>query len=268
MSGWDCHAHVLDPTRPAAPGARYAPWPGAGPAEFAAHLDALGLDHGVLVTASAHGTDNEPLLAALGPGRCGVAVVEPEVPDDELDRLVAGGVVAVRVQDLYPGGVPLDALAELGPRLAARGGHVEIWTSLDRRPDLAELITGVGCPVVLDHLGFSDPDDRSVDAELVDLASSGLVWVCASGARRHLPDRSPAAAREALAPRVRALVEAVPQQVLWASDWPHVGMSAGPSTADLQADLALWFPDDDLRRQVLVTNPARCYEPDRDRRRG
>ena len=262
--GVDVHAHVLDPTRPAAPGARYAPTAGRGIAEYAAHLDALGLRRGVLVTATAHGVDNAPLLDAIAAApddRRGVAVVEPGVGDAELDRLVAGGVRAVRVQDLYPGGTPLAALSTLGPRLAARGGHAEVWTDVAAHLAwLPQAVAEAGCPVVLDHLGFADPTDTCVDDALVELARAGHAWITVSGAFRHLPALPVTVARSVLTPRVRRLVDAVPERLLWGSDWPYVGIDGEtPTPEGLVAEVLAWFPDADLRRRVLVENPEECY---------
>src|SRR3954451_8494225 len=108
----DVHAHVLDPSRRGVPGAAYAPFT-ASPADYLAHLAGLGVDHGVLVTASTHGTDNEPMVTALrlAEGKLrGVAVVDPSVSDAELSRLDEAGVRAVRVQDRFAGGTALQAI--------------------------------------------------------------------------------------------------------------------------------------------------------------
>ena len=270
--GVDVHAHVLDPGAGTVPGAAYAPF-AAGPDAYLAHLERLGAARGVLVTASVHGTDNGPLLAALdtAPDRLrGVAVVDADVTDDELDRLHAHGVRAVRVQDLFPGGSPLRAVEVLGPRLAERGWHVEMWTDLAaHRHDVPALVRACPVPVVLDHMGHLDAD-RGLDdpalAVAVELAREERVWITLSGAYRLAADRNPRAASRALAPRVAHLLAEVPDRLLWGSDWPHVAAPHGsPTPADLRVELDLWLPDPDLRHQVLVANPARCYGFDRGR---
>jgi predicted TIM-barrel fold metal-dependent hydrolase len=266
----DVHAHVLDPAAATVPGAAYAPF-AAGPEAHLAHLDRLGMARGVLVTASVHGTDNGPLLAALAaaPDRLrGVAVVGVDVTDAELDRLHAHGVRAVRVQDLFPGGTPLRAVEVLGPRLAERGWHVEMWTDLAAHlgsghlEDVPALVRACPVPVVLDHMAHlsSDrgPDDPAL-ASAVALAREERAWITLSGACRLAPDRRPRDASAALAARVAHLLDAVPDRLLWGSDWPHVAAPHAPTPADLLAELDLWLPDPDLRRRVLVANPARCY---------
>jgi predicted TIM-barrel fold metal-dependent hydrolase len=61
-------------------------------------------------------------------------------------------------------------------------------------------------------------------------------------------------------PLVGALVAANPEQLLWASDWPHTErFTPTPHDADLVDLLPDWLGSDDLRRRVCVANPARLY---------
>src|SRR5262249_55276599 len=72
-----------------------------------------------------------------------------------------------------------------------------------------------------------------------------------------------------LAPVVRAFVAANPDRVLWGSGWPHVDSAAGPNIAmapNLPVDaghlfnlLAIWVPEAEIRRKILVENAARLY---------
>lgn len=260
----DVHAHVLDAARPTVPGAAYVPAPGTGPEEYAEHLAAIGCERGVLVSASVYGTDPTVLLdglAAAPAERRGVAVVAPGIDDADLDRLVAAGVRGVRLQDLMPGGTPLEALEDLGRRLGERGGHLEIWTDLAcHREWLPAALARCAAPVVLDHFGLADPAlDPDLDT-IIRLAADGHVWVTTSGAYRRRPDLAPAAASRALTPVVHQLAEAVPDRLVWGSDWPFVGMvDQHPGPEELRAEIDAWFPDDDLRRTVLVGNPERLY---------
>jgi predicted TIM-barrel fold metal-dependent hydrolase len=57
-----------------------------------------------------------------------------------------------------------------------------------------------------------------------------------------------------------ALAEAAPDRLLWGSDWPHVmQVKPMPNDGDLLDLLGRWFPDAQLRRRVLVDNPAELY---------
>jgi len=262
----DVHAHVLDADRPAVPGAAYEMFP-APFHHYRRHLDQLGIDCGVLVTASIHGTDNEPMLRALAqdPSRLrGVAVIDSSVSDDELLRLHRRGVRGVRLQNRMNGGVALSQLPSIADRIAELGWHIELMTDLvDVLEDVVPLIARSPVPVVLDHFGFLPADiaprSRKIDT-MVGLARDLRVWITMSGAYRLAPHVSPADSGKALHARVEVLAEAVPDRLLWASDWPYVAPPGLPPTAEEQAaELRLWLSDTALRNQILVTNPRDCY---------
>jgi 2-pyrone-4,6-dicarboxylate lactonase len=262
----DVHAHVLDPARTGTPGAAYALFD-ASLGDYEQHLDRLGIQRGVLVTASVHGTDNEPVLDALSRSRKtlrGVAVVGADVTRDELERLHARGIRAIRLQDRFAGGTPLSALGTLGQKVHDLGWHIEIWTDFARHLSwLPHAIASCRVPVVLDHFGFLGaevPDDHDAMRTVVTLAREQDTWVTLSGAYRLASDVPPAAAGETLLARVRYLAEAVPGHLLWGSDWPFVAPPReAPDAGDLRAELDLWLPEPALRQRVLVTNPVKCY---------
>jgi predicted TIM-barrel fold metal-dependent hydrolase len=71
---------------------------------------------------------------------------------------------------------------------------------------------------------------------------------------------------------VRALLAANPDRLLWGSGWPHVDSTPVPgrSNTDLAPNLPVdtghlldlfagWVPDAEIRRKILVENPARLY---------
>src|SRR5207253_1269708 len=100
----DCHMHVFEPFElyPLAPERAY----NVAEAPLAAHermKQQVGLERTVFVQASGHGTDNGAMLAALaelGPRGRGVAVVAPQTPLAELQRMHKAGVRGVRL-NLY-----------------------------------------------------------------------------------------------------------------------------------------------------------------------
>ena len=58
----------------------------------------------------------------------------------------------------------------------------------------------------------------------------------------------------------RALLEAVPERVLWGTDWPHPNMKSHMPDDGQLVDRILDLCDTEtLRQQVLVENPARLY---------
>lgn len=57
----------------------------------------------------------------------------------------------------------------------------------------------------------------------------------------------------------RTLVQAFPERCLWASNWPHPGRSPAPDDLAMLDLLSEWALDDNVRRRILVDNPARLY---------
>ena len=63
------------------------------------------------------------------------------------------------------------------------------------------------------------------------------------------------------APRARALVNARPDRMLWAANWPHPGspLDDKPEEAECLDVLLDWAPDEAVRKAILVDNPAVLY---------
>jgi len=82
-------------------------------------------------------------------------------------------------------------------------------------------------------------------------------WVKLTGPYRISTDPMP---HEDTIPFALALLNAAPQRVVWGTDWPHVMVKgAMPNDGDLANLLLEWVPDETLREQVLVRNPAKLY---------
>jgi predicted TIM-barrel fold metal-dependent hydrolase len=61
-------------------------------------------------------------------------------------------------------------------------------------------------------------------------------------------------------PLVEALVEERPDRILWGTDWPHVALKGKvPNTTDLLDLLLDWVPDEEVRTQILTTNPQTLF---------
>jgi predicted TIM-barrel fold metal-dependent hydrolase len=66
---------------------------------------------------------------------------------------------------------------------------------------------------------------------------------------------------EATAVRVRACVEAGADQLIWGTDWPHVGVKLPlPSGQEIRERLDRWVPEETTRSRILVDNPRRRYD--------
>jgi predicted TIM-barrel fold metal-dependent hydrolase len=275
----DCHAHVFGPYGrfPLAADRPYTP-PEASLDLRAMHAR-LGVERAVIVAASPYGTDNAALLdavARLGAAGRGVVALDPHAEVD-LKPLHAGGVRGVRINLASVGASdPAAADAQLratAARVAPLGWHVDLHAGLDVIGALAETIAAAPVPVVVDHFGLADPaagPGQPGFAALRDLAAAGHAYVKLSAPERLSDDPD----HPGVAGLARALLDAAPERMLWASDWPHTGggphgggardPSAVEPFRDVDDARALgrlrgWTRDDAEARRVLVDNPARLY---------
>ncbi|MFN7087255.1 MAG: amidohydrolase family protein [Burkholderiales bacterium] len=264
----DSHAHIFGPQAvyPYSPKRIYTP-PDALLSDYLAMLDTLGVERAVRIQPSVYGSDNRAMLKALAEAGArfrGVAVVEDSIADSELEALHAAGVRGVRINvvDVAEGKgvIPMAPLKRLAARIKPFGWHVEFLMHVDEFPDLDELFSDFPVDIVLGHLGYmhigKGLDDPGFQA-LLRLMQAGRCWVKLTGPYRITATAMPC---PDVTPFAHALVAAAPQRVVWGSDWPHVMVkSAMPNDGDLCDLLADWIPDDRLRQQVLVANPARLY---------
>jgi predicted TIM-barrel fold metal-dependent hydrolase len=259
----DTHAHVigLPPEYPFVEQRSYTP-PEATPAAYLEMLDRSGMTYGVLVQVSVHGTDNRLMVKTLKahPQRLrGIAVVSPDVDAAELAQLKDAGVVGLRLNVLYGGGVGFDALESYGAIARELGWHLQFLVSATDLPALAPRIAKLQVPIVIDHWGhfpvsrgLSDPGYLTLESLVRDGA-----WVKLSGAYRNTVSGPP---YSDTTPFVQRLHAAAPDRCVWGSDWPNVS-HWGPmmNVGDLLDLLADWIPDPAARDRVLADNAHRLY---------
>ena len=267
----DTHAHVFGPASrfPYAEDRSYTP-PDAPLAKYLGMLDTLGFARGVLVQGSAHGRDNAAMLDALArhPERLrGVAVADAATPAAELRRWAALGVRGLRFNHFfrggalhYRGGVPLSAARALAPVMAELGWHLQLWIDVKDLPDTIPVLTSLGLPVVIDHMGRTDARAGTSSPgfqSLLRLVGDGGCWVKLSGAHR-LSMQAPDYAD--VRPFHDALLRANPDRLMWGTDWPHPRIEGDMPDAGRLLDLfQQWTPDQATRRRILAANPARLY---------
>ncbi|KAF1057832.1 amidohydrolase [Burkholderia gladioli] len=258
----DCHVHVYDDAYPLAPSATFVP----PPAPANAYRDmqrALGLSRVVVVQPTGYGTDNRCTLAAieqLGDGARGVAVVEPGVDDEELQRLHAGGMRGLRFMMLRGGVLGWDALTPLASRIAALGWHINLQLDGRTLPDYAALLARLPTRLVIDHLGkFLGPvaADGEAFAALCRLLDGGRCWIKLSAPYESSREGPPA--YQDVAWIARELAVRYPERCLWASNWPHPNVKPVPDDAAL-LDWAIGnLSSSATLARILVTNPAELY---------
>lgn len=270
MSAVDCHFHVIAPAEraPMVPQRSYTPEP-ASVAAWRQTLGPLGVTRGVVVQPSFYGTDNRVLVDALRQGDgalVGVAAVEADIEDGELDALVAAGVRGVRVAHFEPGDpralggfVGWPAFDALEPRLAERGLHLQLFTDSRLLPALADRIARSRVPVVVDHMGRTPAALGAAHAglrALEMLMQEGPVWVKLSGIA-NLSDNAPH--YDDVRAIHQALLAAAPDRLVWGSDWPHTRPAgARPRTADMLQRFHDWTPRG-LQDLIACENALRLY---------
>jgi predicted TIM-barrel fold metal-dependent hydrolase len=261
----DAHCHIFGPAArfPYAPARRYTP-PDAPKDRLAALHRHLGLSRAVLVQASCHGTDNRAMLDAIasssGAWR-GVAMVDANVTDSELEALHAGGVRGVRFNFVaHLGGAPdLNDVDQVLRRVDPLGWHVVLHLDAEDILTYREFLERLRVPFVIDHMGrvkAAHGLDQQPFRLLLDLMKNELAWVKVSG-----PERISAGGKpfHDAVPFARALIDAAPDRVLWGTDFPHPNVKVMPNDGELVDLFALFTGDEDLRRKVLVDNPTRLY---------
>ena len=261
----DCHTHVFSSAYRLAPVRGYTP-PDSTLDDMLYMHSQLGIERVVFTQPSVYGTDNSAILDAMAkiPERArAVVAVDMSVTDAELADMDARGARGVRLNLDNKGGMPigLDEIAVLAARIAELGWHAEFLFAGEDLVELAPLLRNLPVPISIGHFGYM-PAPEGVDYPpfrlLLDLVREGNTWVKLSAPNRlGLGDLPP---WDGVVPLAHALIEADADHMLWASDWPHPNkFTEQPNDADLFEQLALWAPDEEMRRRILVTNPHRLY---------
>ncbi len=264
----DCHFHIFGPEAdyPYAEPRRYTPAQ-VLESDYRKMAGVLGLERGVVVQASPYGSDNARTLEAirvLGPGYVGVGVVGADVSEERLAQLHRGGIRGTRI-NLASGGISgIERMSELAAKIKNWGWHVQIHIHAKELSTYESEIRNLPVDVVFDHMGLfpahsslAHPDFRL----LLGLLETGRVWVKLSGAERISRDGFPY--HDAI-PIARALIDAVPERVVWGTDWPHTNVKPRiPNDGDLMDLLCAFAPDGHMRHKILVENPCVLYEFDK-----
>lgn len=261
---WDCHAHVFGPfdRYPLGTQALYQP-PRATAADNLARLDATGLCHAVLVQGAAHGFDNRVTLDAGKDGRSiGIAVVAPDATRDHLAQLDDQGACGLRFVDngrTGTGILPLTALPDMAPMLRDLGWHAQVWAYLESILTRAKTWRDLDIPILLDHLGFpplGTTPQTPIFRDFLALLRDSDIWVKLTP---HRVSQDWPAAKDAR--RLHdAIVQAIPDRVVWGSDWPFLHLHDKLPDLGQRIDLLdQWCPDAALHQAIFVDNPHRLF---------
>lgn len=261
----DCHTHIFDSAYPLSPDRGYTPPDSTLDDMLAMHAQ-IGIERVVFTQPSVYGTDNSAILdamAQLGDKARAVVAFGADITDDELADLEARGARGLRLNLDNKGGMPMDMadVPRIADRLAEIGWHIEFLFMGHDLPELADLFRSLPVPVSIGHFAYM-PAAEGVDyppfQTLLELVREGDTWVKLSAPNRlGVGDLPP---WDEAIPLAHALIEANRDRLVWASDWPHPNkFVAQANDADLIEQLALWAPDEDLRKQILVDNAEAFY---------
>jgi len=262
----DCHMHIYDPARfPLAPVDRAAPTNAAVP-QYRLLQKRLGTMRVIVVNPRNYATDNRATLdaiAQMAPNARGVAVVHPTIADGELKQFHAGGIRGIRFSlgDPKTAAVTEDMIEPLAKRIAALGWHVQINWTADQIAAAAALWNRLPTPLVFDHIGQLPAAGglaHPAYAVIRRLLDAGRAWVKLSVT--YTNSRVGPPGYDDVVQVGQALVKAVPERLVWGSNWPHPNEPKAPDDAQLFDLMARWAPDEGTRRRILVSNPATLYE--------
>jgi predicted TIM-barrel fold metal-dependent hydrolase len=269
----DAHFHVFGPAEKYAYGTdiRYKP-PYEPVDRYLKLARRLGFERYVFVQPSAYGFDNSCMLDAmrqLDPAiRRGIVDLdEARTTDKELSDLDALGVRGIRV-NVSPIRKPEAGLAaSMRPRIlrlakicAELAWHLDFltpgWLVNELMPTLYDL------PVEFSvaHMGLfpaKDGPKQSGFQSFLDLVDDGSkrCWVKLTGIYRF----SSASDFADVKPMAQGLIERVPDQLIWGSDFPHLSFHDRVGTIQLYNLLVEWAPDPKTRQRILADNPARLF---------
>lgn len=265
----DTHVHVFEDRYVLSPARGYNP-PESSLNDLKHLHSTLGVQRVVFSQPSVYGIDNSAIMDGVAvlnaetPNRArAVVAVAADVTDDELAALDAEGARGIRLNTDNKGGMPVefDQIPELAARIAPFGWHFEFLFPGKDMLDLMPIFKALTIPMSIAHFAYQ-PATAGVDAPgfqaLLALVREGNTWVKISGANRVSETDLPP--YDDVKPMAQALVEAAPDHMMWGSDWPHPNRyEDNPNDGDLMDAFGDWVGDEEMRRKIMVDNPAAFY---------
>lgn len=236
------------------------------PEQYRRFMQWIGIDRVIVTQGNAHQFDNANLLACLhdfGDIAWGIAAVDRQTSEEELDALSAARVVGARVMDLPGGAAGLDKLEEIDAIAQSRGWMVAVQFDGSNILEHEEKLSAIRSRWVLDHHGKFfcgvTPDSPQV-AAAKRLIDRGNCWFKFAGAYESSKTGGPDFADVAAVSQ--SLAAHAPERIVWGSNWPH---NLARSQADYPDDAALtdtvlsWFSGEEARHLALVENPEELF---------
>jgi 2-pyrone-4,6-dicarboxylate lactonase len=264
---WDTHFHVYAPHLfPFAEKRRYTP-PAAPVEHYLQIASAIGIERGVIVQPSVHGTNTAVTIDAVARsnGRLrGMIRSDPKLTAEDVKRLDAAGIRGLRFPISRDLGDSLkeDVFHHNVALMEPAGWVIDMQIDADVMVERADMIRRMRLPVIIDTWGRVDPREgleQNAFRVLLELIGEHDVYVKIHGTNRFLERGVPYADMIKMA---HALIAKAPDHVLWGTDWPHSEVfepNKMPNDGDLIDMLLDYAPDERVRTKILVDNPARLF---------
>ena len=220
------------------------------------------MQRAVIIQPSFYGSDNSRTCDAIAESKGnwrGVAGLLANTPKAEIQRLHDAGFRGARVNLSFKGGPTLDDLAKVATLVAPFGWHMQIQVEGRDLVELAPRFHRLATPLVIDHMGRVPPAlgvEYPGFQALLALVREGKTWVKLSSAYAMSSKPYP---YDDIAPFAKALIEAGPNRVVWGSNWPHPSYKGTPPVDATQLDLLGYWTSEEMRKRILVDNPAKLY---------
>lgn len=259
-NAWDCHFHVMDSEFPTVPNTQ-VPNLTAKADSYRETAKQMGTSRGVVVQPSLYGTDNRctlDALATLGSGYRAVAVINERVDIRTLRRWHSLGVRGIRFNQVQAGATTMEMMSDLAEHIACLGWHVQLHMPAGDLAAYQTMLRKLRIPLVLDHLGRTEPGDVDAEARVLHLLEAGNTWIKLSAP--YLGSHIGGPSFDDMVKIGRRFVAKRPDRMLWGSDWPHVTEQSNlPATNELAEFLFACTEIPAIARLVLTDNPASLY---------
>jgi predicted TIM-barrel fold metal-dependent hydrolase len=242
-------------------------YPGGSLEQYNKVAGVLGIERIVLVQSSFYGLDNRCLLQSLddmGTRARATVFLPKDVMPRQIDELHIRGVRGLRL-DFFKmhdrGASTQEYISEL--RHAERlvrdvGWHIELYAPGIVVRNLTAVLGESRATICVNHMGYMRAEDGLTDVDFDHFLASvktGLLWVKLTGHYRIVANdewnRADVMAQQ--------LIREAPSRVVWGTDWPHIPY-CDKDTGRVLARFSQWCPNETVRTQVLVGNPARLYD--------
>lgn len=244
---FDSHMHIIDKRFPLTPNNGYLP-PEFSCRDYLDRLALYNLCGGVIVSGSFQSFDQSYLtdaLKILGKSFVGVTQLPSSVPDEEILRLDALGVRAIRFNLKRGGSELISHLSNMAHRVYdIANWHVELYIDSKELPDLYSVLNDLPA-VSIDHLGLC----RSGFSSLLRLAEKGVQVKACGFSRVDFP----------VATALKELYLANPKSLMFGSDLPSTRAPSPYSDTDFL--LVEQVLGEKAAKEVLSENAIEFYKP-------